>query len=120
MIVFGYFRNNTTETLAETSEGEVGSLLTLVDIYRKPSLVQRHDVTTRAIAMTFKQISYLFVVSLRRIFRYRIMQIYFFITQERNKLLHFESSVPLSFRLQGFEGFKTCLKEYGRARQREE
>lgn len=63
MIVFGYFRNNTTETLAETSEGEVGSLLTLVDIYRKPSLVQRHDVTTRAIAMTFKQISYLIVVS---------------------------------------------------------
>lgn len=89
MIVFGYFRNNTTETLAETSEGEVGSLLTLVDIYRKPSLVQRHDVTTRAIAMTFKQISYLFIVSLRRIFRYRIMQIYFFYHPRKKQITAF-------------------------------
>lgn len=97
MIVFGYFRNNTTETLAETSEGEVGSLLTLVDIYRKPSLVQRHDVTTRAIAMTFKQISYLFIVSLRRIFRYRIMQIYFFYHPIKKQITAFRKFGSPSF-----------------------
>lgn len=97
MIVFGYFRNNTTENLAETSEGEVGSLLTLVDIYRKPSLVQRHDVTTRAIAMTFKQISYLFIVSLRRIFRYRIMQIYLFYHPRKKQIAAFRKFGSPSF-----------------------